>query len=53
VAHLPAYKSIVEENINDLRKEVPTRAIYQDMMVKNSIKVIPSVGIFDNGGWGL
>ena len=53
VAHLPAYKTIAAENINNLRQEVPTRAIYQSMMVRNGVQTVHGAGLFDIGGWGI
>ena len=53
VAHLPAYKNIVSENLDNLRKEVPTRAIYQSMMIRNGVGVVRGSDLFDNGGWGI
>lgn len=53
VAHLPAYKELVKENINDLRKKVFTRAITSDMRVTNAIKVVYGENLFDKGGWGI
>lgn len=52
VAHLPAYKSLVKENITALNKKVPTRAIYDSMKVGNAI--MPEYGGFNSrGGWGF
>ena len=53
VAHLPAYRKLVEDNLDNLRKEVPTRAIYQNMMVRNGISVVRATALFDTGGWGI
>ena len=53
VAHLPAYRKLVEDNLDNLRKEVPTRAIYQNMMVRNGIGVVRATALFDTGGWGI
>ena len=53
VAHLPAYKNIVVENLNNLRKIVNTRAITEDMRIRNGVGAIYGANIFDNGGWGI
>ena len=53
VAHLPAYNSIVKENLNDLRKKVTTRAITEDMRVRNGIQKVHGVSVYDHGGWGI
>ena len=52
VAHLPAYRPLVKENITALNKKVPTRAIYDSMKIGNAI--MPEYGGFNaRGGWGL
>jgi hypothetical protein len=52
VAHLPAYRPLVKENIAALNKKVPTRAIYDSMKVGNAI--MPTYGGFNSrGGWGF
>ena len=53
VAHLPAYSNIVKENLNDLRKNVTTRAITEDMRVRNGIQKVNGVSVYDHGGWGI
>lgn len=52
VAHLPAYTAIVKSHLSNLAIEVPTRAVYPDMKIGNSI--MPSYGGFNSrGGWGI
>lgn len=52
VAHLSAYKDLVKANLNDLRKQVGTRAITESMKVPNGIgKTYFSV--LDSGGWDV
>lgn len=53
VAHLPAYKSLVEANLDNLNKTVPVRAITESMRVPNSIHTVHGAGVFDIGGWGI
>lgn len=52
VAGTPAYTNIVKENLNNLSRKVPTRAVTDSMRVGNAI-----CAVFDNsyskGGWGL
>lgn len=51
VADKYAYRKLVLENINNLSKEVPTRAIYDSMKTKRSIQA--TYQDFYNGGWGV
>lgn len=52
VAHLSAYRDLVKANLNDLRKQVGTRAITESMKVPNGIgKTYFSV--LDSGGWDV
>ncbi len=52
VAHLSAYRDLVKANLNDLRKQVNTRAITEAMKVPNGIgKTYFSV--LDSGGWDV
>ena len=53
VAHLPAYREIVKENITALNKKVFTRAITPEMRVTNAIKVVYGDNLFDKGGWDI
>lgn len=53
VAHLPAYRKLATENLNDLRKKVPTRAITGDMRIPNGVKTVHCNNLFDHGGWGI
>lgn len=53
VAHLPAYRELVVANLDDLRKEVPTRAITDEMRIPNGVRAVYGRNIFDNGGWGI
>ena len=46
-----AYTKQVEENLPDLNKEVPTRAIYDSMKVRRAINA--TYRDFYDGGWGL
>ena len=52
VAHLPAYRNLVKENIHDLNKTVPLRAVTEDMKSTNFI--IPQYSSTHSvGGWGI
>lgn len=51
VAHLPAYRKLVEANISNLNRTVPTRAITTSMLVGNA--VLPEYSDFMKGGWGF
>ena len=51
VADKYAYRKLVLENINNLSKEVPTRAIYESMKTKRAIQA--TYQDFYNGGWGV
>lgn len=51
VADKFAYRKLVLENINNLSKEVPTRAIYESMKTKRAIQA--TYQDFYNGGWGV
>lgn len=52
VAHLPAYTSIVKNNIAALNIKVPTRAVLNSMKTGNAI--MPEYGGFNSrGGWGI
>lgn len=53
VAHLPAYKNIIIENVNDLSKIVSTRAITENMRIRNGVRAVYGANIFDSGGWGI
>lgn len=53
VAHKYAYKKQVLENINKLYIKVPTRAIYDDMKVPDTIKAYWGDDFYSSGGWGL
>lgn len=50
VAGTPAYTEIVKNNLNDLVKEVPVRAITENMMLKNATQAVFG-GMNDRGGW--
>lgn len=52
VAHLPAYKQQVLDNIGNLNVKVTTRAISEKMRVPNGIRTI-SGATFMDGGWGI
>ena len=51
VAHLPAYKYLVKDNLHCLDRVVPTRAVTHDMVIGNAVAPVYS----DNtmGGWGF
>lgn len=52
VAHLPAYRNLVRENMHDLSKIVPLRAVTEDMKSTNFI--IPQYSSTHSvGGWGV
>ena len=53
VAHLSAYKELVNKNIANLLTTVPTRAITESMRITNGVR--PQYGdmLFDSGGWGV
>ena len=52
VAHLPAYTSIVKNNIAALNMKIPTRAVFSSMKTGNAI--MPNYGGFNSrGGWGI
>lgn len=53
VAHCPAYSELVKHNLNNLRKEVPVRAITEDMRIRNGVRAVYGGGLFENGGWGI
>lgn len=52
VAGVPAYTKIVKNNLNDLNKKIPTKAITEDMRVGNAIQACFG-NMFDTGGWGI
>ena len=51
VADKSAYRKLVLENMSNLSKEVPTRAIYESMKTKRAIQA--TYQDFYNGGWGV
>lgn len=51
VAGKYAYTKQVEENLPDLNKDVPTRAIYDSMKVRRAVNA--TYRDFYDGGWGL
>ena len=53
VAHVPAYKKLVIDNINNLSEKVVTRAITEAMRVSNGIRAVYGNTLFENGGWGI
>lgn len=52
VAGDPAYTKIVQNNLNNLGIDVPTRAIKETMRVGNAIRPIYE-NVYDTGGWGV
>lgn len=53
VAHLPAYKAIAMEKLSNLDIDVATRAITEDMRVRNGIRKTYGNTVYDHGGWGI
>lgn len=53
VAHLPAYHTIAASNLSNLNITVTTRAITEDMRVRNGISKVYGDNVFDAGGWGI
>lgn len=53
VAHLPAYRELVKEHLNDLRITVATRAVTEEMRIRNGVQKINGVSVYDHGGWGI
>ena len=50
VAHLPAYKKLVEENLNNLTKIVNTRAVTEAMRIPNGVHKVYHIPY---GGWDV
>lgn len=50
VAHMSAYRKITSENIDNLYKDVPTRAIFDSMRIPNGIAKVYNTS---SGGWDI
>ena len=53
VAHLPAYKAQVLENLHNLNVKVPTRAVLDSMRIRNAVRAVYGSNLFESGGWGI
>lgn len=52
VAGNPVYTKIVKENLDNLSKTIPTRAITESMRIGNAVQAVFG-NMFDTGGWGV
>jgi hypothetical protein len=52
VAGLPAYRTLVQDNAENLNIRVPTRAIFDNMRVETGIQSVFG-GFYESGGWGV